>query len=179
MRKITKMKVTYEKLEKGVYNFAVNFKDEEMLGYDEITSEVKCALLEFSTDLNTPDFIYEYETHHGPTPQTKTDADGNEITVRRVDKVEFFYIKKGNSEIILDCNFSIVSGHFKFDKIELKYSGDLSNDFLDNTAKQIKVIVEHLFNQSGKLCVNCVRNHKKELLGSCDFEYQLNPLKKI
>jgi hypothetical protein len=169
------MNITCKKSKEGVYNFAVNFSDEEMLGYDEITSEVKCALLEFSTELNTPNFIYEYETHH--EQKFTREIDDEMVATYRVNKVEFFYIKKGNSEIILDCNFSIVSGHFIFDKIQLKYSGDLSKDFLDDTAKQIKVIIEHLFSQSGKLCVNCVRNREKEILGSCDFEYRKNPNK--
>jgi hypothetical protein len=172
------MEVTYEKLEKGVYNFAVNFSDDERLGYDEITSEVKCALIEFSTELDTPDFIYEYEAHHEPLPQRKVDPDGNETTVRRVDKVEFFYTMKDNSKIILDCNFSLVSAHFKFDKIQLKTPKNLSKDFLDNIARQIEKIVEHLFNQRGKLCVNCVWYNWKEQIGFCAYEYRKNPSKK-
>ena len=85
---------------------------------------------------------------------------------------------KGNSEIILVFNFSLVSGHFIFDKIKLKYPVDLSNNFLDSTAKQIKEIIEHLFKQKGQLCIKCIWSHKKVLSGFCDYKYRLNPYKK-
>lgn len=173
------MDITYKKGKNGVCNFTVNFDNKEMLGYDEITSEVKCALITYSTELNTLDYEFKYETHQGPLPEIRKDSSDKDVNIHRVDKVEFFYIMKGNSEIILDFNFSLVSGHFLFDKIQLKFPDDLSKDFLDNTAKKIEVIVQHLFNQRGKLCVNCVWCRRKELSGFCDFEYQLNLLKKI
>jgi hypothetical protein len=170
------MNITHEKLKEGVYNFFVNFSDGDLLDYDSTTSEVKCALLEYSSELNTPDYEFEYETHHGP--KISREIEGEVTTTYRTDKVEFYYTMKGNSEILLDINFSLVSGHYKFDKIELKYPGDLTEDFLDNTAKQIKVIIEHLFNQRGKLCVNCVWFNWKELTGFCDYQYRLNTFKK-
>jgi len=173
------MEITYDKLENGIYNFTVNFDNKEMLGYDEIASEVKCALITYSTELNTLDYEFKYETHHGPLLERRKNSSDKDINIHRVDKVEFFYIMKGNSEIILDFNFSNVSGHFLFDKIQLKFPDDLSKDFLDDTANQIKVITEHLFSQHGKLCANCVWCRRKELSGFCDFEYQLNPFKKI
>ncbi len=166
------MDITYNKIKNGVYNFEVNFSEEEMLGYDEITSEVKCALIEFSTELDTHDFEFEYESHHGPIPQTKSDPNGNEITVHRVNKVEFFYTKKGDSKITLNFNYSLKTGRFNFNKIELKYPEELSKGFLDNIANQINIIVEHLLSQQGKLCVNCVWCHNKKISGFCDYEYK-------
>ena len=65
------MEITYKKSKTNVYNFFVNFKEEEMRDYDDITSEVKCALIEFSTELDTPDYEFEYDSHHGPLPEIK------------------------------------------------------------------------------------------------------------
>ena len=68
------MEITYKKSKTSVYNFFVNFKDEEMRDYDDITSEIKCALIEYSSELNTPYFIYGSGEYYGPLAEIKKDS---------------------------------------------------------------------------------------------------------
>jgi hypothetical protein len=149
---------------------------------------LKCVLIENThinglSQLNTPEYTFNQNIYEGQKKILKR-AEGN-LEKYLVDYIDFEYVNKADPNIIIGFNLSLSLSRYSFEKIELHYLGNLSevdiftDKFIKYTTNQVRIILEHLFNQKDKLCKNCAWIFSKECTGFCDNLFLLNKLKSI